>query len=445
MAEGPLGDIIGANYAALADKRLDELLLAGTHDSGAYQLLPAGTLPAGPAWQRALCAAVQSVAAPCAAPWVLTQTTGVQGQLEAGVRFLDMRISLAAAEATATAGAAAPQHITPASSAMLRGTAGMVPVVGEGGCEERKALRQSCCSLVALQLSGAAGHGARQQTAGGCTFLVTHLAACATFGAVLSDLRSFLEAHEMEVVVVRLCADWDHRESLGEAQGDAAVAQARVALGNLLYAQHGAGSAGTAVAVAQHGCRQVQQAPRRRPNHPGVGCAAGVDSQARSTQRQQLPSVREMVESGGRVALFVELPCSPGPAPGVFVHAGLQPYWADDPTPTGTLQRLAELIRTDAEARRTHQRLRFAAMAVTPTAGSVAAGALAWMGGMPFGLEPLAAQTNALVPRLLQGDLEGLMAVSLDFPSESVVRQIMSVNMGGAGGVRKGVGAQLGA
>jgi hypothetical protein len=56
----------------------------------------------------------------------------------------------------------------------------------------------------------------------------------------------------------------------------------------------------------------------------------------------------------------------------------------------------------------------------------------------------MAAQTNALVPLLLQ-DLDGVMAVSVDFPTESVVRQIMGVNMGGVGGARKGGGAQLGA
>jgi hypothetical protein len=103
--------------------------------------------------------------------------------------------------------------------------------------------------------------------------------------------------------------------------------QVRAALGSLLFTH------GVDATVAQHGwCLPHQQQQQQqvggtpRPRQFQDVHQKRLFQDVRHT-RQPLPSVREMVESGGRVALFVELPCSLGPVPGVFFYFGLEPYW----------------------------------------------------------------------------------------------------------------------
>ena len=56
-------------------------LLAGTHDSGAYQLLTPSAVVDGPAWQSMLYALLQTVLRPLAEPWVLTQGLSLTDKL----------------------------------------------------------------------------------------------------------------------------------------------------------------------------------------------------------------------------------------------------------------------------------------------------------------------------------------------------------------------------
>ena len=51
-------------------------------------------------------------------------------------------------------------------------------------------------------------------------FYVSHSLPCVELADVLLQLRSFSERYPGEVLVVRICRDWDNRESFGEAQGD---------------------------------------------------------------------------------------------------------------------------------------------------------------------------------------------------------------------------------
>ena len=51
-------------------------------------------------------------------------------------------------------------------------------------------------------------------------YYVSHSLPCVELADVLLQLRSFSEQHPGEVLVVRICRDWDNRECFGVAQGD---------------------------------------------------------------------------------------------------------------------------------------------------------------------------------------------------------------------------------
>lgn len=73
--------------------------------------------------------------------------------------------------------------------------------------------------------------------------------------------------------------------------------------------------------------------------------------------------------------------------------------------------------------------LRFAAMAVTPNVSSIITGTAASCIHPSMGLRTLADQLNALLPKLLEVDLTGVMAISLDFPSQQCIEAIIQRNL----------------
>jgi hypothetical protein len=81
----PYADWMTKSYAALRGKTLAEITLPGTHDSGAYSLGDRKS----PERSTAEWLAGQSLN--LTKPWAITQRLDVKGQLEGGVRWLDMR------------------------------------------------------------------------------------------------------------------------------------------------------------------------------------------------------------------------------------------------------------------------------------------------------------------------------------------------------------------
>ncbi|GLC47781.1 hypothetical protein PLESTB_000025000 [Pleodorina starrii] len=78
------------NFDVLAEKRLNDIVLPGTHDSAAYVLAPVD----GVNWHNRILSLLARFARPCLRPWTLTQHLCIYRQLsEAGVRFLDVRVA----------------------------------------------------------------------------------------------------------------------------------------------------------------------------------------------------------------------------------------------------------------------------------------------------------------------------------------------------------------
>lgn len=71
--------------------RLDQLMLPGTHDSGAYRL-HAGR-PVSRWWKDVLLQTLLGCVRPCVAPWTITQDRCIRAQLEAGSRYFDLRLA----------------------------------------------------------------------------------------------------------------------------------------------------------------------------------------------------------------------------------------------------------------------------------------------------------------------------------------------------------------
>jgi hypothetical protein len=81
----PYADWMTKSYETLRGKSLSEIALPGTHDSGAYSLGDRKS----PERSTAEWLAGQSLN--LTKPWAITQRLDVKGQLEGGVRWLDMR------------------------------------------------------------------------------------------------------------------------------------------------------------------------------------------------------------------------------------------------------------------------------------------------------------------------------------------------------------------
>lgn len=78
------------NFEVLAQRRLSNVILPGTHDSAAYVLAPVDTLNR----RHQLMSLLSRFTKPCIAPWALTQQVCVYRQLsELGIRFLDLRVA----------------------------------------------------------------------------------------------------------------------------------------------------------------------------------------------------------------------------------------------------------------------------------------------------------------------------------------------------------------
>ena len=87
---------IGDNLETFRTRCLDELLLPGTHDSGASELAPPDIQLEGPWWKKGpIFRMLSSLTRPLAAPWTLTQDLNLISQLHMGCRFFDLRVSAA--------------------------------------------------------------------------------------------------------------------------------------------------------------------------------------------------------------------------------------------------------------------------------------------------------------------------------------------------------------
>ncbi|KAG2485994.1 hypothetical protein HYH03_015316 [Edaphochlamys debaryana] len=86
---------MGDRLKALRDRRLCDLVLPGTHDSAAFQLMSPSPLPVKHVKDRVI-AFVARWFPKLVAGFTLAQHLTIAEQLSAGVRFLDLRVSLAA-------------------------------------------------------------------------------------------------------------------------------------------------------------------------------------------------------------------------------------------------------------------------------------------------------------------------------------------------------------
>ena len=84
----PYADWMTRNFATLRGKTLAEIALPGTHDSGAYVLGDRKSPDRSTAeWLAGLSMNITK-------PWAITQRLDIKGQLEGGIRWLDMRTAV---------------------------------------------------------------------------------------------------------------------------------------------------------------------------------------------------------------------------------------------------------------------------------------------------------------------------------------------------------------
>jgi len=235
---------IGDNLDTFRSLRLDELVLPGTHNSGAFELAPQGVELEGPWWKKGLIyRMLSSLARPLAAPWTLTQDADLTSQLLMGYRFFDLRVSTARlSESSSRVRACRTNPGGEARGSWPRRLARFLsnPCLWNA-CSERGGV----CHLQAdpsesTETSPPIEH--RMETSGvsrpddkttsrlelDSTFYVTHTLPCVALEDVLLQLRNFMEQHEREVVAVRICPDWSNRDYLGHHEGEKVLKLVRV-------------------------------------------------------------------------------------------------------------------------------------------------------------------------------------------------------------------------
>lgn len=326
-------------------------------------------------------------------------------QLMMGIRFFDLRISAAAmaSHRDHTAHCTSPQ-IQQIAQACEDGKSMKAHALGADSHETAHSHPRHLAGCGSPGQCGHRSHNSKSPSSvtGERKFLVTHSLPCDWMQDMMLQLRDFLLDHRQEVVVIRLGRDWDHRVHMGEAEGDAALNQIEQIIGDLLF---------------DRSAQERSFMPTTdQPEHSGV-----------LPQKLLLPTVEDMISSRQPVALFAELPCSIS-SPKMFINVGLDPYWANDPTPIGTLNGLIAQIKLGHD-QPDPRHLRFAALAVTPDLKTICHSIPSTLACCPTGLKPLAADVNALLPYLLRQDLTGLLSVTVDFPTEHVVRAIMAINL----------------
>ncbi|KAG2426512.1 hypothetical protein HXX76_011739 [Chlamydomonas incerta] len=266
------------SYDLLADRRLDQLLLPGTHDSAAHTL---ADQPLGTSAADRFLAWLGSAFPSAVAPWTLTQHDPVYEQLCGGVRFLDLRVAWS-------------------------------PPPGD-------------------HAPGMSGDGA---------FWCAHTFACQPLKAVLQDVADFLAATSHEALVLALRPDWPHRAAftdqpdLGERLAAAVAAGLRgrmyppppesvalspVGQSDLEALSRPLGPSALAPASAPGGA-ETQGGGGRGGAAAGAGGqapvaagAAGAAAGDGAAEGMQLPVLRAMVESGRRVLVFFDPPRPPSP------------------------------------------------------------------------------------------------------------------------------------
>lgn len=157
------------NYGLLQDLPFPCIMLPGTHDSGAYAF---SSRCLSPKARDKYLSWLATVAKPFLKPWTCAQVLTVQQQLEAGIRFLDIRVSAC----LASPGCFGQQKVYP--------------------------------KLGANEQEGFTGES--------CSFWVSHTFACVPLDDVLAQIRSFLDSTSHEVVVLRMESDWEHRTDMLE-------------------------------------------------------------------------------------------------------------------------------------------------------------------------------------------------------------------------------------
>ncbi|KAG2429995.1 hypothetical protein HYH02_013823 [Chlamydomonas schloesseri] len=273
------------SYELLADRRLDQLLLPGTHDSAAHTLT--AEQPLGDSASDRFLAWLAGAFPSAVAPWTLTQHATVYEQLCAGVRFLDVRVAWSP-----------PQN--------------------------------------------PGGRGAPARAAGdGGAFWCSHTFACQPLKAVLQAVADFLAATTHEVVVLALRPDWPHRAAFTRQPGLGARLAAAVAdglRGSMYPPPPPPPLPPPTTTTTQQQQEQQEHVPLRLPSGEelGRGCTARDTNQGPAAATAtatattaaassagggggglQLPTLRAMVDSGRRVLVFFDAPRAAAPDAGV--------------------------------------------------------------------------------------------------------------------------------
>ncbi|PNW80082.1 hypothetical protein CHLRE_08g377050v5 [Chlamydomonas reinhardtii] len=282
------------SYELLADRRIDQLLLPGTHDSAAHTLA-ADQPRLGPSAADRFLAWLARAFPSAVAPWTLTQHAPVYDQLRAGVRFLDLRVAWSP------------------------------PVPG----------------------------GNPRTGTGDGVFWCAHTFACQPLKAVLQDVSDFLAATSHEVLVLALRPDWPHRQPFTQHPhlGPRLAADVAAALRGQLYPPPPPVAPQQLVAAPPRKAAPAGGTEGRGGGElggPGSGAddmavtadvdvpvsaeaaavaAAVAAAAAAAAGGLQLPSLRAMVESGRRVLVFFDPPRVPASDGGTSVPAGrLRPH-----------------------------------------------------------------------------------------------------------------------
>ncbi|KAL6757295.1 hypothetical protein V8C86DRAFT_1696477 [Haematococcus lacustris] len=458
--------------------RLSDLLLPGSHNSGAFGLAPAQQQPS---------LACRLLATPplrwVAAPWTLTQHADTAQQLNAGVRFLDVRVAV---------GQAAQPQSTP-------------------------------------------------------QLLVAHTLCCGPVQQVFEQVADWLDHHSLEVVVMRICLDWAHRDTWTAAASSSLLHLLHTAAARHIFPRcsqaspttpaptMGPGAAGKAqpLPTKAAGCRDSPSAAAAAagPEHLGRGVQVQGKAQwvfdhqqqnqpnqqqqlqqevkpvplqqsinlqqsrlclqlAGDTSTVQLPTYGEVVSKGRRLLVLAEFPLdlqpetvfmglahdpakppeqkaleqatahpvvaqleagrrSMAPAKGgdwqevagrVWPPGCCSPFWANSPSAQGTLEGLLHQIRAaqqQLERQRGQQEqqeqcggaqykcdpgsdpdlrpMHFASFAITPNAFSILLETtLGALTGIGFGLRVDAPAIMEFLPELLANDLRGVFAITVD-------------------------------
>ena len=306
-------------------KKINELLLPGTHDSGAYQLNLRYRINTSFSYTifnllGRICPCVRKILS----SWVLTQDRTIYQQLEDGIRFLDLRITY--------------RH-----------------------SDQR--------------------------------FYVSHTYSCIPLEEALKDIKSFMNKHAEEALVISLSRDWTHRQGMENQEGNALLSSVSKELKSFLC------------------------------NNPG-NSRFGEDM-----------TLKEMTRSGKRIVCYYDGPHTPTRAfDFIWNGSNIHSYWTETLSVEEKKECLLNSTKNLARIPKNNKDFNVLCFTLTPSAQDVRSDVFHRV-THPFeegnNLENLAFKINQIMPSFLTENaslLKNVNVITSDFPNSDFVPNIIAVN-----------------